>query len=100
MLSTVRQDYVKRNLREDFIYGEGLPRCPGNCCTHVQTFCVRETGKERGGEEKIKRLPFSCSFPLNPPAPSRSAPPPSTRSRRKQAATWSRGSERDAYIEF
>lgn len=42
-----------------------------------------KTGQERGGEEE--KLPFSCSFPPNPPAPSRSGPPSlSTKSRRNQ----------------
>lgn len=53
------------NLPEDFIYRERLPQRRGNCCTPIQTFRPRETGQERGGEEE--KLPFSCSFPPNPP---------------------------------
>ncbi len=60
-----KRDDVRRNLPEDFIYRERLPQRRGNCCTPIQTFRPRETGKERGGEEE--KLPFSCSFPPNPP---------------------------------
>lgn len=67
------RDNVKRNLPEDVIYRERLPQCRGNCCAPVQTFRPRETGKERGGEEE--KLPFSCSFPPNPPCSFQEWPP-------------------------
>lgn len=47
-------------------------RVEANCRKPIQTFCVRETGKRRGGEED--KLPFLCSFPPNPPAPSSGGP--------------------------
>lgn len=51
-----------KNLPEDFIYRLYL----SVTATVIHLFGARETGQERGGEEG-KKLPFSSSFPPNPP---------------------------------
>lgn len=42
---------LRRRKETDFIHGERLSQHQGKCCTLIQAFCARQTGKERGGKE-------------------------------------------------